>query len=115
MSFDKTIALCSAYIPPNSSIILAQLKHLTDQQPFILYATLMNTFPLYRVVKQPMTKAKNLKTSPPRRNYVRDGSDTFSQLLILHVQLLIHLFFHDTLCGNYYFSTILESFSSTVG
>jgi hypothetical protein len=28
--FDKTITLCSAYIPPNSSIILTQLKHPTD-------------------------------------------------------------------------------------
>ena len=33
ISFDKTITLCSVYIPPNSSPSLAQLNNLDDQLP----------------------------------------------------------------------------------
>ena len=35
ISLDKTITLCSVYIPPNSSLNLNQLKHLTGQLPAI--------------------------------------------------------------------------------
>ena len=31
ISLDKTITLCSVYIPPNSSLSLAQLKNIGDQ------------------------------------------------------------------------------------
>jgi hypothetical protein len=33
INLDKTITLCSVYIPPNSSLSLTQLKHLADQLP----------------------------------------------------------------------------------
>jgi hypothetical protein len=33
ITLDKTITLCSVYIPPNSSLSLTQLKHLADQLP----------------------------------------------------------------------------------
>jgi endonuclease/exonuclease/phosphatase family metal-dependent hydrolase len=33
ITLDKTITLCSVYIPPNSSLSLTQLKHLDDQLP----------------------------------------------------------------------------------
>jgi len=31
ISLDKTITLCSVYIPPNSSLSLSQLKNIADQ------------------------------------------------------------------------------------
>jgi len=31
ISLDKAITLCSVYIPPNSSLCLAELKNLADQ------------------------------------------------------------------------------------
>ena len=33
ITLDKTITLCSVYIPPNSSLSLTQLKNLSDQLP----------------------------------------------------------------------------------
>jgi hypothetical protein len=33
ISYDKTITLCSVYIPPTSLLSLAQLKDLADQLP----------------------------------------------------------------------------------
>ena len=96
-SLDKTITLCSVYIPPNSTLSLAQLKDLADQlpTPFII----MDITPC-GVVKQPPTKAKHLKTFSPRKDYVSLTTVLIHiyilgigliQLLIL--LLLIHLVF----------------------
>ena len=49
MSLDKTITLCSVYIPPNSTLSLQQLKKLTDQlpSPFIIMGDFNGHNPLW--------------------------------------------------------------------
>jgi len=101
ITLDKTITLCSVYIPPNSALSLAQLKNLADQlpTPFIMMGDFNGHNP-FGVVKQPPIKAKNSKTFSPRRDYVSLTTVLIHiyilgmgliQLLIL--LLLIHLFF----------------------
>ena len=100
ITLDKTITLCSVYIPPNSALSLTQLKKLINYLPRLLsWATLMDITPC-GVAKQQPTKAKNLKIFSPRRDYVSLTTVLIHiyilgmgliQLLIL--LLLIHLFF----------------------
>ena len=59
ITLDKTITLCSVYIPPNSALGLAQLKNLADQlpTPFIVMGDFNGHNP-FGVAQQPPTKAK---------------------------------------------------------
>jgi hypothetical protein len=66
ITLDKTITLCSVYIPPNSALGLAQLKNLADQlpTPFIImgdfngHNSLSALSNLYRVDLSPTVECK---------------------------------------------------------
>ena len=101
ITLDKTITLCSVYIPPNASLSLTQLKYLVDQlpTPFIIMGDFNGHNPLWGS-KTTTDKGKNLKNLSPRKNYVSLttvlihiyilGMDLIQLLILL---LLIYLFF----------------------
>jgi endonuclease/exonuclease/phosphatase family metal-dependent hydrolase len=68
ITLDKTITLCSVYIPPISALRLAQLKHLSDQlpTPFIIMGDFNGHDPLWGSTTT-TDKGKKLKDSLPRR------------------------------------------------
>ena len=79
-SLDKTITLCSVYIPPNSSLSLTQLKHLADQlpTPFIIMGDFNGHNPLWGS-KTTTDKGKKLEDfiSQEGLGIFNDGTDTY--------------------------------------
>ena len=126
ITLDKTITLCSVYIPPNSALGLAQLKNLADQlpTPFIIMGDFNGHNPLQNNHRQ----RKNLEDFLSQEGLCifNDGTDTYLHpgngsysaidLTVTDQSLLDFSWkFHDDLCGSDHFPIILESLHSTVG
>ena len=80
ITLDKTITLCSVYIPPNSSLSLTQLKHLADQlpTPFIIMGDFNGHNPLWGS-KTTTNKGKKLEDFISQEGLCifNDGTDTY--------------------------------------
>ena len=80
ISLDKTITLCSVYIPPNSAITLNNLKNLTDQlpSPYILMGDFNAHNPIWGSRLQ-NNKGKIVEDFLNQEGFCifNDGSDTY--------------------------------------
>ena len=130
ITLDKTITLCSVYIPPNSALGLAQLKNLADQlpTPFIIMGDFNGHNPLWGS-KTTTDKGKKLEDFLSQEGLCifNDGTDTYLHpgngsysaidLTVTDPSLLLDFSWkvHDDLCGSDHFLIILESLHSTVG
>ncbi|VDI13058.1 Hypothetical predicted protein [Mytilus galloprovincialis] len=123
LSLDKTITLCSIYIPPNSIIDKAKLKNLTDQlpSPFILMGDFNAHNPL-RGSKTHNAKGKIIEDfvsqeglcifNDGSNTYLHPGNGSYSSIdiTICDPSLLLDYSWrvHDDLCGSDHFPIVLE-------
>ena len=101
ITLDKTITLCSVYIPPNSSLSLTQLKNLSDQlpTPFISMGDFNGHNPLWGS-KTTTGKGKKIEDSISQEGLCisNDGTDTYLHpgnwsYSAIDLTVVIHLFF----------------------
>jgi endonuclease/exonuclease/phosphatase family metal-dependent hydrolase len=130
ITLDKTITLCSVYIPPISALRLAQLKHLSDQlpTPFIIMGDFNGHDPLWGSTTT-TDKGKKLKDflSQEGSCIFNDGTDTYLHpgngsypavdLTVTGPSPLLDFSWNvpDDLCGSEHYPIILESLNSTLG
>ena len=100
ITLDKTITLCSVYIPPNAPFSLAQLKNLTEHlpTPFLVMGDFNGHSPLWGS-KTTTDKGKTLEDFLSQEGlcifndgtdtYLHPGNGSYSAIDLL----LIHLFF----------------------
>ena len=126
ITLDKTITLCSVYIPPNSALGLAQLA---DQlsTPFIIMGDFNGHNPLWGS-KTTTDKGKKLEDFLSQEGLCifNDGTDTYLHpgngsysaidLTVTDPSLLLDFSWkvHDDLCGSDHFPIILERLHSKV-
>ena len=130
LTLDKTITLCSVYIPTNSSLSLTLTQNFADQlpTPFIIMSH-FNGHNLLWGSKTTTDKGIQLEDfiSQERLCIINDGTDTYLHhgngfhsaidLTVTYPSLLLDFSWkvHDDLCGSDHFPIILESLYSTVG
>jgi hypothetical protein len=130
ITLDKTITLCSIYIPPNSALNLAQLKILADQlpTPFIIMGDFNGHNSLWGS-KTTTDKGKQLEDFLSQEGLCifNDGTDTYLHtgngsysaidLTVTDPSLLLDFSWkvHDDLCRSGHFPIILESLNYTIG
>ena len=127
MSLDKTITLCSVYIPPNMRVESSQLKNIGDQlpSPFMLLGDFNAHNPLWGSSGM-NDRGKKLEDFLSKENlcFFNDGSPTYLHpatgtyssidLSICDSSLLTDFDWkvHDDLCGSDHFPVVLEHVSA---
>ena len=123
LSLDKTITLCSVYIPPNHQVQTQELTNLIQQlpAPFILMGDFNAHNPLWGSDKI-TDKGKKLEDAISHHNlcilndgsktYLHPGNGSYSSIdiSIVDPSLLLDLNWsvHDDLCGSDHFSIIIK-------
>ncbi|VDI50079.1 Hypothetical predicted protein [Mytilus galloprovincialis] len=125
LSLDKTITLCSIYIPPNSIIDKAKLKNLTDQlpSPFILMGDFNAHNPLWgskthnakgKIIEDFVSQEGLCIFNDGSNTYLHPGNGSYSSIdiTICDPSLLLDYSWrvHDDLCGSDHFPIVLEHF-----
>ncbi|VDI08097.1 Hypothetical predicted protein [Mytilus galloprovincialis] len=123
LSLDKTITLCSIYIPPNSIIDKAKLKNLTDQlpSPFILMGDFNAHNPLWgskthnakgKIIEDFVSQEGLCIFNDGSNTYLHPGNGSYSSIdiTICDPSLLLDYSWrvHDDLCGSDHFPIVLE-------
>lgn len=123
LSLDKTITLCSIYIPPNSIIDKAKLKNLTDQlpSPFILMGDFNAHNPLWgskshnikgKIIEDFVSQEGLCIFNDGSNTYLHPGNGSYSaiDITICDPSLLLDYSWrvHDDLCGSDHFPIVLE-------
>ncbi|VDI34884.1 Hypothetical predicted protein [Mytilus galloprovincialis] len=123
LSLDKTITLCSIYIPPNSIIDKAKLKNLTDQlpSPFILMGDFNAHNPLWgskthnakgKIIEDFVSQEGLCIFNDGSNTYLDPGNGSYSSIdiTICDPSLLLDYAWrvHDDLCGSDHFPIVLE-------
>ena len=125
LSLDKTITLCSIYIPPNSIIDKAKPKNLTDQlpSPFILMGDFNAHNPLWgskthnakgKIIEDFVSQEGLCIFNDGSNTYLHPGNGSYSSIdiTICDPSLLLDYSWrvHDDLCGSDHFPIVLEHF-----